>query len=203
MASHPKAKRVERWLRRLNESEHVLWLWFVLSFLETILVPVPIELVLVPYMVANRDRLWKTAAAVTVGCLVASMVGYGVGFYLFETLGTWLVRTFGWEGAYDTFAALFEQHGFFAVLAIGVIPIPFQIAMLVAGAARYPVYLFVIAAVVARGIRYFGLAALVAWVGDRAMALWREKKWLAILLLLAVLGGLSALMRWLGGHVTG
>lgn len=69
---------------------------------------------------------------------------------------------------------MFAEHGFLAILAIGVIPIPFQIAMLVAGAAKYPLLLFVLAAIIARSIRYFGLALLVVLFGDRALALWRR-----------------------------
>jgi hypothetical protein len=45
-------------------------------------------------------------------------------------------------------------------LAIGVTPIPFQIAMVVARVAGYPISLFILAAGITGSIRYFGLARL-------------------------------------------
>ena len=50
----PTTDRTQRWLERLNRSRHMPWLLGVLSFLETIILPVPIELILIPLMAANR-----------------------------------------------------------------------------------------------------------------------------------------------------
>lgn len=179
--------RADRILRRLNESDGALWLLFGASFLETIIVPIPIELVLIPFMVANRDRLWRTALVVTAGCLVASVVGYGVGYWLFETMGRWAIDTLGWQSGYEQFQGLFDRYGFWAIVMLGIVPVPFQTAMLAAGAAEYPLHLFVLAATVARGIRYFGLAGLVRAVGERAEALWERHRLLATGALVGVL----------------
>ena len=61
-----------------------------------------------------------------------------------------------------------------AILAIGIVPIPFQIAMLVAGASAYPIVLFLAAACLARGARYFGLALLIAVAGKAALDIWNR-----------------------------
>lgn len=61
-----------------------------------------------------------------------------------------------------------------AVLGIGIVPVPFQVAMLAAGASGYPFPLFMLAAMLGRGVRYFGLAVLVALVGNPATSLWQR-----------------------------
>ena len=99
--------------------------------------PMPIERVLVPFMVANRDRLWRTATAVTVGCLLASLPGYALGLWFFDTLGRQLVDGLAWSDALAQFRTLFASHGFWAIVAVGVLPIPFQIAVLAAGLAHW------------------------------------------------------------------
>lgn len=203
MEDEPRRERVKRWLDRLHRSRKALWLLFVASFLETIVVPIPIELVLIPFMLTNRHRLWRTATVVTAGCLAASVLGYGVGYWLFESVGRWAIESLGWQEGYEQFRALFAAHGFWAILAIGVVPIPFQTAMLAAGAAAYPVHMFVLAATIARGIRYFGLAALVRATGDRAIRLWRRHRLLASVSLLALIAGFFLLSHWLGAIVTG
>lgn len=183
----------ERWAQGLAHSPSGLWLIGIASFLETIIVPIPIEVVLIPYMLARRDLLWSIALVTTLGCLLASAVGYGFGFFLYGSVGQKLIETMGWGQDFQTFQRWFDDSGFWAILAIGVVPIPFQVAMLAAGVSGYPILLFMLAATLARGIRYFGLALLVRLVGTQALALWNRHKLTAGLLLLGVIAAVFAL----------
>jgi membrane protein YqaA with SNARE-associated domain len=186
-------RRPRRWAQSLAHSPTGLWLIGVASFLETIIVPIPIEVVMIPYMLARRDLIWHIATVTTVACVLAAVFGYGLGYFFYDSVGRGIVELMGWTDDYATFKAWFDAAGFWAVLAIGVAPIPFQVAMLVAGVAGYPLVLFVLAAGIARGIRYYGLALLVYWVGDQAMTLWERHRLTASVLLLALIIGLVAL----------
>ena len=166
--------RARRWLERLNGSKHMLWLLALFSFLETLIVPVPIELVLIPLMALNRHRIWRIATVTTAGCLAASLLGYGVGLVLYQSVGTWFIDTLGMQHAYLAYQGFFDRYGFVAILTLGILPIPFQVAMITAGLSGYPIALFVLAALIARGIRYFGLAWLVWKFGPRVETLWRR-----------------------------
>lgn len=176
MAEASRSRRVRHWLNRLANSRRALPTLALASFAEALIVPIPLELVLIPFMVTNRHRVWLTALVVTLGCLAAAVAGYLVGMLFFETAGRWAIGLMGWEAGMDRFRALFADHGFLAIVAIGIIPIPFQVAMLTAGAVGYPLPLFVLAAAIARGVRYFGLAALVWWLGEAAEAAFMRHK---------------------------
>jgi membrane protein YqaA with SNARE-associated domain len=167
-------KRTRVWFERINSSKNMLWLLGTLSFLETIILPIPIELVLIPLMAANKQRIWLLATVTTAGCLIASLVGYGVGMLLFQSIGTWFIEFMGMQDSYQAFQTFFEQYGFIAILCIGILPIPFQVAMITAGLSGYPILLFVLAALMARGVRYFGLAWLVHRFGHRVLVLWKR-----------------------------
>lgn len=177
------------WLDRLAASRHDLTLIGVLSFMEALIIPIPLELVLIPYMIKEHGRVWQIASAALLGCLVGALVGYGIGLTLFESLGRWLLEVLHYTDQFETFRQRFQEDGFWAIVMVGVVPIPFQVAMLVAGASAYPVLLFLVASAIARGIRYYGLAVLVALVGDRAKALWEahSKSVGIVLLILAVI----------------
>lgn len=191
-----KSRRAQRWFQRISGSRHMMWFLAVVSFMETIIVPIPIEVVLIPLMATNRDRIWRLAAATTLGCLAAAVVGYGVGMALYQSVGTWFIETMGMESGYQSFQAFFDQYGFVAILALGIVPVPFQIAMITAGVSGYPIYLFVLAALIARGIRYYGLAWLILRFGKRAEDLWRRHAVTASLsaatILIAISLGLQA-----------
>lgn len=196
-----QSRRAQRWLKRISGSKHTLWLLGTLSFLETIIIPVPIEVVLIPLMAANTHRIWTLATVTTAGCLLASILGYAVGMTLYQSAGTWFIEMMNMQSAYESFQAFFDQYGFIAILTLGILPIPFQVAMITAGLSGYPILLFVLAALISRGIRYYGLAWLVSRFGDRAQYLWQHH---ALATSLTIGGGVLALslgMQWLAGQV--
>ncbi|MCS2609294.1 YqaA family protein [Halomonas dongshanensis] len=194
------AKRTRAWFERLNGSNHMYWLLGTLSFLETIILPIPLELILIPLMAANRSRLWMLATVTTVGCLLASIVGYGVGMLLFESIGRWFIGFMGIESSFASFQSFFDTYGFAAILALGTLPIPFQIAMITAGLSGYPLLLFVLATLIARGIRYFGIALLVYSLGHRVEQLWKRHALATSIVggiaIVAVVLGMQQLAKW-------
>lgn len=195
------ADSARRWLERLNRSKHMLWLLATLSFLETIIVPVPIELVLIPLMAVNRDRIWRIATVTTAGCVAASLVGYGVGMVLYQSVGTWFIEAMGMQNAYQAFQGFFDQYGFIAILTLGILPIPFQVAMITAGLSGYPLPLFVLAALIARGLRYYGLAWLVLRFGPKVERLWRRHALVTSLVAGLVVLCVALGMQWLAARV--
>ncbi|MCU5786928.1 YqaA family protein [Alloalcanivorax marinus] len=197
----PTTDRTQRWLERLNRSRHMPWLLGVLSFLETIILPVPIELILIPLMAANRERLWRLATVTTAGCLLASLLGYGVGMVLYQSLGTWFIEAMGMRNAYQGFQGFFDQYGFVAILTLGILPIPFQVAMITAGLSGYPIALFVLAALIARGIRYYGLAWLVWRFGPKVEEQWRRHAVTTSLVAGGAVLSVALGMQWLAGRV--
>lgn len=168
------ARRPGEIARKLNNSRYRMFYLGVASFLETTVVPVAIELVLVPFMLANRGRIWTIAHVTLAGCLAGAILGYLVGLLFFDTAGIWLIETFGQREAYEEFRTRFNEQGFWAIVAIGITPIPFPIAMLAAGAADYSFIMYVIACSIARGVRYYGLCLLVMIAGPKALD-WLQK----------------------------
>ncbi|BAM03416.1 YqaA family protein [Phycisphaera mikurensis] len=181
--------RAARWIR----SRHMVPATAVVSFFESTVLPVPLEVLLVPVMQARRDRLWWLAAAALGGCVLGAVAGYWIGWGLMESIGHPLVAWLGQERALEDAIAGFNADGFVYVLGISLAPVPFQIAMLGAGAAGFPLWKFLLATLISRAIRYFGLAALVWWLGDRTEGfVKRHKRAAAIGTLVAV----AAVFAW-------
>ncbi len=182
-----KPSKRSRSLERLNRSRHPLFWISLASFLESTIVPLPLEIVLIPYYQAHRERIWTLAAVVTLACLAGATLFYFTGAMLLESAGQHLMGWLSSDGGFEAVKADIEEDGFMFILAAGLNPIPFQIAMLAAGSVGYPFLLFLLAAAIARGIRYFGLAWLVLRYGDQAMRIWKENKLKAGMILLLCL----------------
>tara|TARA_R110002111_G_scaffold118247_1_gene180637 strand:+ start:65 stop:664 length:600 start_codon:yes stop_codon:yes gene_type:complete len=178
---------------RTSASRSQLFLMGVASFLESTIVPIPLETILIPYYHSHRESLWRTATVVTIACLFGASIFYWIGGLAMESWGLRLVETFADKESFDSLKDMLNQRGFLLILAAGVSPIPFQIAMLGAGAVEYSFIQFLIAASLARGIRYFGLAALVHRYGERALEMWHDNKLKASAIALLILAVIYAL----------
>ncbi|GAB3032823.1 YqaA family protein [Bowmanella dokdonensis] len=166
--------KTQKWLDRLRQSDHALVLLFVFSALEATIVPIPLELVLIPYMLLERQRIWLLATIALAGCLTGALAGYWIGLGLFDSAGQWLIEATGATEQFEQFRQTLQEEGFFALFMVGVTPVPFQVAMLAAGATDYPLGWFMLAAGLSRGIRYYGLALLVLMFGEQATEIWRR-----------------------------
>ncbi|RKR03300.1 membrane protein YqaA with SNARE-associated domain [Kushneria sinocarnis] len=190
-------ERLSQWM----DDPRAYWGLFLASIMETLLIPVPIETILVPWMVARPRRIWRLALVALLGNLAAACIGYGLGAWAMNQFGDQLIQLFGGQAAFDQFDQRFSNNGFLAVLSIAIIPVPFQIAMLVAGSTGYSFLLFLLASLLARSVRYFGLALLVHFVGDRAREIWRRHERVMKIVLAVVVVGylLYKLVGWWTG----
>lgn len=190
-------KQLKQKTRQLVDSKHMLSSITIASFLESTIVPIPLEAVLVPLMQARREKLWIIALMATLGCMVGALFGYALGYYLFDTVGDWIMNTFSSSEQFENVKQKMQDQGFWFVITLGIVPIPFQIAMLAAGATKYSLTLFLIAAAIARSIRYFGLAIVVYYAGNQAeRVITKHKTKTMIALTILVLGawGLSTVI---------
>lgn len=169
-----KELSADTWVDRLDRSSYALPLLFILSMAETLIIPIPIETILIPWMLSQRRRRWTIATVALAGNLTAAAVGYWLGVLAMEQWGDTLVGLFGGAEAFDSFSSEIENNGFSAILAVGISPTPLQIAMLAAGATGYSFLLFLLAVGMSRSTRYYGLALLVHFAGDKAMQLWQR-----------------------------
>ncbi|GMM67522.1 YqaA family protein [Alteromonas sp. MTD1] len=191
------SKKVQRKTRELIDSKHMLKSITLASFLESTIVPIPLETVLIPLMQAKRELLWKIALMATIGCVIGALFGYALGYYLFDVFGDWLITTFFDEQQFNDVQQKMQAQGFWFVMTLGIAPIPFQVAMLAAGATKFSLPLFLLATVIARSVRYFGLAMVVYVAGNHAEKLikrYRMKAVAAITLLVLLLWWLSNLL---------
>ncbi|OAB61287.1 hypothetical protein AY599_02000 [Leptolyngbya valderiana BDU 20041] len=161
-------------LESMMESEHAGKGVFLASLAESTFVPIPLEVVLLPVMISQRQKAWKYAALALAGCLLGASLGYLVGLLAYETVGEWFVGAMGLQDRMDDVQARIEDRGFWYVLFVAVSPVPFQLGYLGAGLTGYSFGMFLLASAIGRGVRYFGLVVLVLAFGKAAGPLLKE-----------------------------
>ena len=138
----------------------------VLSFAESSFFPIPVDVMLAPMCLADREKAWRYASIATVFSVIGGVAGYAIGVVGFEMIEPWLAESRYWA-AYETSRDWFDRYGVWVIFVAGFSPIPYKVFTVAAGVAAINLPLFVVASVIGRGARFFLVASLIVWGGDR------------------------------------
>lgn len=157
--------------RAMEWSRHPRASWFLggLSFAESSFFPVPPDVMLAPMCLATPRKAWFFALLTTLTSVAGGLLGYAIGHFAIDAILPWLQESRYW-GAYQTSVDWFDRWGIWAVFIAGFSPIPYKVFTIAAGALSMAVLPFTLASLVGRGLRFFMVAALMAWGGPRMEA---------------------------------
>lgn len=150
----------------LAASPRAEWWLAGISFAESSFFPVPPDALLIPMILARPERAWRLAFICTLASVAGGLLGYCIGYALFEQLAGPLIRFYGYGEKFDAFKHMYAEWGLWVILIKGMTPIPFKIVTIASGAAGYSLAAFVAACVVTRGARFFLIAALLRRFGE-------------------------------------
>jgi membrane protein YqaA with SNARE-associated domain len=137
-----------------------------LSFAESSFFPIPPDVMLAPMSLAKPNRAWFFAALTTLASVLGGLLGYGIGLFAFDMIEP-LLHDWGYWHAYEQAKGWFDKWGFWAVFLAGFSPIPYKIFTISAGVISMALLPFLLASAIGRGARFFLVAGLMAWGGER------------------------------------
>ncbi len=152
----------------LSWSRHQKAEWFLggLSFAESSFFPIPPDVLLAPMSLSQPDKAIRFALLTTVTSVLGGILGYLIGYFFIDAIIPWLETSHYWE-KYLTARDWFGEWGFWAVFIAGFSPIPYKVFTLTAGGLSMAFVPFVIASAIGRGARFFLVAMLLSWGGER------------------------------------
>jgi membrane protein YqaA with SNARE-associated domain len=153
------------WIMSFAGHRHAIWVLAIVSFAESSFFPLPPDPLYMAMILGNREKAWYLATICTLSSVIGGMLGYYIGYALFETFGTWIVETYGLQESFIQLQHSFQKWGFWIVALKGLTPIPYKIVTITSGVAELNLGTFVIASIVARGFRFFSLAILLWYFG--------------------------------------
>jgi len=162
-------EKVMRWARH----KHAQWYLAGLSFAESSFFPIPPDVMLAPMALAKPKRALFYAALTTVASVAGGVLGYFIGVYAFDLIAPFLKEVGYWE-KYEVSKNWFEEWGFWAILIAGFSPIPYKVFTIAAGTLSMSFLPFLLASLIGRGARFFLVASLMAWGGERVEKLLHE-----------------------------
>ncbi|AOX17600.1 YqaA family protein [Kozakia baliensis] len=149
----------------LSASPYAAWWLFAVAFAEASFFPLPVDLLLIPMVLARRDRAWTLATICTLGSVIGGILGWVIGAFLLQYVALPIIHFYHAEQTLANLQARFVQYGVMIILVKGLTPIPYKIVTIAAGAAHFPIMPFILASAVTRGARFFLVAGLLRIFG--------------------------------------
>ena len=163
------------------------------AFIESSVFPIPPDVMLMPMAYAHPKRAFRYAAVATVASVLGGLLGYAIGFFLFETVGRAILEFYGFSEKFETFALNYNEHGEAIVFFAGLTPFPFKVITIASGVTGLALLPFLAASIAARGLRFFLVCALIYWFGPPVREfVERHLGWVTLIFAILLVGGFVA-----------
>ena len=182
------------WTLNLAAHRHAGIALFIIAFIESSIFPIPPDVLLIPMIVAAPTRAWRFALICLVGSVLGGIAGYGIGYFLFESIGQPVLQLYGYSAKFDAFRDYYNEWGAWAVFIAGVTPFPYKVITILSGVTALDPSVFMVASVLARGLRFFVIAALIWKFGPTIRDFIEKRLGLVFTIFIVVLvGGFAAI----------
>jgi membrane protein YqaA with SNARE-associated domain len=162
------------WVRRLSAlSEHRYGTpaLAAIAFADSSFLPIPPDLLLVPMVLFRPERLRFLLVVCTVASALGAVLGYAIGYWLWNLVGLPLVELYGCQESFASYQRLVAEWGVLIIVVKAFTPIPFKIAAIAAGVAAMNPVAFLVAAVLGRALHFAMVGAVMSFCGTRIMVL--------------------------------
>ncbi len=171
------------WTKKWTKGPYGLLAVFMSLFLDASVFPLPTTVVFITVSLIHPSRSYYNALVAVTGMALGAIAGYMIGHFL------WLLP----DGSYTQFAHYLFNHipGFtevnylnvqnlyikwsYIILLFSVIlPLPYQVLSITAGAFGFNIFTFILLTFVFQGLRFFFLAWLIVRYGERVSAIFQK-----------------------------
>ena len=136
----------------------------VVSFIESSFFPVPPDIMIVPMVVAKKEKYFKIFLIATLFSSLGALLGYFIGFLFFNELGIKVFESYGYNNT-DFLKDKFQTNGgsfswLLILFTAAFTPLPFKLVAIFSGFIQFNLVLFFFTCLLSRGLRFFVVAYL-------------------------------------------
>jgi len=178
---------------KLASSKFAVFSLAILSFIESSFFPVPPDIMIVPMVVAKKEKYFKIFLIATLFSTLGALLGYFIGFLFFNEVGLKVFEFYGHNNTNFLKEKFQTSDGSFSWLLIlftaAFTPLPFKLVTIFSGFIQFNLVLFFFTCLFARGLRFFIVAYLSFRFGS-TFSSFLEKKgaiWATIIALIIIM----------------
>ena len=190
-------QRLYAWILAIAAGPNALAALLVVSFAESSFFPIPPDILLIPMILARPHQAFRLAALCTLASVAGGLLGYAIGYFLFDAIGRPVLEFYNAMGSYEALKAGFAEWGVWIIIIKGMTPIPYKLITIASGVAQFDLIAFIGASIISRSVRFFLVAALLWYCGDAARQFIERRLTLVTTVFAAALVGGVVVLRYL------
>ena len=160
-------RKMYRWVVGWSESKNAERALGGIAFAESSFFPIPPDPLLIAMTTVKPKKYLRFATICTVASLLGGLLGYLIGVGLFETVGMWVINTYGLHNEYGSIGERYANNAFLTIFTAAFTPIPYKLIAISAGVFQVNLLVFIFGSIVGRGGRFFMVAILMHHFGKR------------------------------------
>lgn len=153
-------RRLYEWTMAKAAHRHAEWWLALFAFMEASFFPIPPHPLLGIMCLAEPKKAVRFAAIATIASVAGGMLGYAIGYFLYDTVGTQLLAALGLSQSFPRAACYLREYGAEIIMIKGATPIPFKLLTITAGFIAMPLLIFIGASIVSRSISFMIVGVL-------------------------------------------
>lgn len=153
-------RRLYDWTLDKAAHPHAQWWLALFSFVEASFFPIPPHPLLGLMCLAEPKKAIRFAAVATLASVAGGLLGYAIGWGLYDTLGTQVLAWLGLTESFPQAVCYLNEYGFWLFVAKGATPIPFKLLTITAGFMGMGLGLFLLGSLVSRAISFMIVGVL-------------------------------------------
>ena len=194
-------RRLYEWTMAKASHRHAEGWLALFAFVEASFFPIPPHPVLGVMCLAQPKKAVRFAMIATLASVAGGLLGYLIGWGLYDTLGAQILRVLGLTESFPKAACYLNEYGFWIFVAKGATPIPFKLLTITAGFIGMDLTRFLLGSLVSRSISFLIVGILFRLFGAPIKAFIDKYLGLATAGFVAlVLAGFAAITLLGGDH---
>ena len=153
-------RRLYNWTIAKAADRRAVWWLALFAFVEASFFPVPPHPLLGLMCLAEPKKAVRFALVATAASVAGGLLGYAIGYLLYDTVGTQLLALLGLTDSFPKAACYLRQYGAEVIMIKGATPIPFKLLTITAGFIGMPLLTFIGASIVSRSISFLIVGVL-------------------------------------------
>jgi membrane protein YqaA with SNARE-associated domain len=159
-------RRLYNWVLSWAHTPYAVPALFLLAFSESSFFPIPPDVLIITLAISLPKRGFYYALVSSVGSVLGGAFGYLIGLYFMEAVGYNIISFYGLTDSFLHIQQLYRQYDAIAVGIAGFTPIPYKVFTIAAGAFEINFWVFVLASLVSRSLRFFLLGGIIYFYGE-------------------------------------
>jgi membrane protein YqaA with SNARE-associated domain len=160
-------RNMYKWTIHWSKKKEAPYALFAIAFIESSFFPVPPDVLLIAMVLAQRKKWFIYAGICTLGSVCGALLGYFIGWGLYETVGKLIVSTYHLESVVELIGQKYQANAFLTIFTAAFTPIPYKAITITAGLFKISLGVLVVASIIGRAGRFFLVAVSLRIFGKK------------------------------------